>query len=117
HAVSAIQEQWATMRGAFVVDPKTAREVSAIPWLTHGSLLTNGTQLLAALRRSPPPTCSECGQAHARLCAGCAKTVKDRELARRAAEEQLERTEREHRRSMFDFEDIQRTRLRPRPKG
>jgi hypothetical protein len=113
-AVAAMHEQWAQMRGGFVVDAKHAREASAIPWLTRGSLLTSGADLLAALRASPPRSCSECDSELASLCARCAKALKDRALAQRTVAERQTREERDQRAEAVQMQVMQEARL---PRG
>jgi hypothetical protein len=115
-AVRAMQEEWVTLRGGFTVDAPTARAISALPWLTTGSLFRDGAELLAALRREGPRPCSECSDNRASLCAACAKSAKVHELARRAAQERAERMEREEAQATLEMDKALWARLGRKPK-
>jgi hypothetical protein len=115
-AVAAMHEQWAQMRGGFVVDAKQAREVSAMPWLTRGSLLTSGAELVAALRACPSRSCSECDSELASLCARCAQALKERALTQRTVRERQTREERERRTEAVQMQVMQDARLPRTPR-
>jgi len=104
HAVTAVHEQWASMRGGFFVDGKVACEISSLDGLATGELIRDGVELLRRLRRRPPLECVECCDGVASLYARCAKELKLRELARRSAEEQRRKQEQVEGREKLEME-------------
>jgi hypothetical protein len=117
HAVTAVHDQWARMRGGFVVDRKIACELSSLDGLVTGEPIRDGTELLRRLRRRPPLECVECSDTIASLCARCAKELRVRELARRAAEEQRQKKEQVERRERLEAEKALRELLSAKSKS
>ncbi len=112
-AVSAMHRQWTLLRGGFAVDAETARQIAALRWLRADSPIGSGEELLAALRRTPPRECIDCGTDLAVCCSACARARQRTELERRAAREKAEKEAREHQERLRELDEQLAARLRP----
>lgn len=96
-AVEAIHEQWASMRGAFVVTGEVARRIEAIPWIFGMRPMRTGKDLLFNLEAVDSRICERCHDAVATLCAQCVRVMKASETYERAVAMRIRRDERHSR--------------------
>jgi hypothetical protein len=97
-AVDALRGQWVALRGGYIIDPETAREISVV----RGATILDAGTLLKNLRKTRPPVCDDCSadlgwvddSRAAAFCGTCAAKLTARRAAEAAAEAAAEQTRR-----------------------